>query len=195
MTRPDTLRERMRSAMREQVAAVAVTLFTEHGFDEVTTKLIADTAGVSASTFFRYFPTKEDVLLSGMRDAGERVRDAFIARPTDEPVWESLRIAFHEIVTPDTDQVDAVAIARIIMTTPSIHARSAEKRHAWESLLLPEIRARIARDTTDRDDDARALLAAGLAIVDVSTTAWLRSDGHADAVAILDRLMQQLQLA
>ncbi len=138
--------------------------------------------------------------LSGLRGAAERVRDALAARPAGEPVWESLRLAFHHLVGAPGSAAAAVAsVADIVMYSTSMQMRSADKHHDWESLLVPVIVERLpaaGRDAPVSDEDrARALLAAGLACVDTAARAWIGSDGTTDPIAVLDALMGQLRLS
>ncbi|WP_367824953.1 TetR family transcriptional regulator [Microbacterium sp. LMI13-1-1.1] len=83
-----------RDAVRDHVAQVGIDLFAERGFDAVTVEEIAANVGISARSFHRYFPTKEDSVIGETRVGGELVTDAFAARPLDETVWESLAAAF-----------------------------------------------------------------------------------------------------
>ncbi|GID27449.1 TetR family transcriptional regulator [Paractinoplanes brasiliensis] len=184
--------------MRQEVVAVALRLFAERGFDAVTTTEIAAAAGISPRSFFRYFPTKEDVVLSSLREAGERVREALAARPTGEPVWDSLRLAFHQLIgVPGSPAGDAAAIADIVMTSMAIQSKNAQKREDWENILVPEIVARLPKAqrgaTVTAEDRARAVLAAALGCVDTATRVWLR-DRDADPSVILDVLMGQLRV-
>ena len=199
VTTGPSLRQRTRDRMRQEVVTTALRLFAERGFDAVTTADIAAAAGISPRSFFRYFPTKEDVVLSGLRGAAEGVRDALAARPGDEPVWESLRLAFHHLVgAPGSPAADVAGVADNVMYSASMQLRSADKRHDWESLLVPVIVERLpgaGRNARAGDEDrARALLAAGLACVDTAARAWIGSNGTADPIALVDELMGQLRL-
>ena len=198
MSTGGTLRDRTRERMRDEVAMIAIALFLERGFETVTTGDIATAAGISPRSFFRYFETKEDVVLSRLRDAAEPVRIALSSRPQNESVWESLRIAFHRLVEkPVFVDADAFQITRLIVTSSSIQARSTQKRQDWENALLPEVIARLpSLDSVPGVADvdrARALIAAGLACVDAATKAWLASEGTADPVQLVDAIMGQLR--
>src|SRR5262245_42716002 len=61
-------RQRKKAATRDRIRASALRLFREQGYDATTVEQIAAAAGVSHVTFFRYFPTKEDVALSDSYD-------------------------------------------------------------------------------------------------------------------------------
>ncbi|GAA3037889.1 hypothetical protein GCM10017559_77310 [Streptosporangium longisporum] len=92
------LRERKRRQVRETISATAVSLFLERGFDEVSVAEVAAAAEVSKPTLFKYFPTKEDLVLHRISDhqgeAARVVRNGDRARRrwrrctgTSWPVW------------------------------------------------------------------------------------------------------------
>ena len=71
--------------MFSELEAVALRLFEERGFNEVTIEEIAAEAHISTRTFYRYFPAKEDVLQLRIDRRAEALRAALAARPGDEP--------------------------------------------------------------------------------------------------------------
>ena len=61
-------RERKKTATRDRLRNCALGLFHEQGYEATTVEQITAAAGVSHMTFFRYFPTKEDVALADNYD-------------------------------------------------------------------------------------------------------------------------------
>jgi AcrR family transcriptional regulator len=176
--KPDSLRERTRQAMKAEVAAVAVRLFVEHGFEAVTTSQIAAAAGISPRSFFRYFPTKEDVLLGDLRAAGERVKAALEARPARESAWEAITQAFRVLAEQPMYPAEEMAtMARIIVESPSIRARDIEKHQEWETLLAPGVAKRMPGND---EDAARAVIATATSVLRIATERWLRGEGGGD---------------
>src|SRR5690242_5924684 len=78
-------RDRKRAATQEALHAAALRLFAERGYAATTVTDITDAVDVSERTFFRYFPTKEDVLLHDLREMRTRLAEALVGRPADEP--------------------------------------------------------------------------------------------------------------
>jgi len=83
------LRERKKQQTREAIAAAALALFAERGFDAATVAEVAEAADVSTATVFNYFPTKEDLLYSRFEDFEEELLAAIRDRAADESVLEA----------------------------------------------------------------------------------------------------------
>jgi AcrR family transcriptional regulator len=66
-------RELARRAVKAQVSEMALDLFLENGYEQTTIDDICAVAGISRSTFFRYFPSKEDLFMSTTATAGEEL--------------------------------------------------------------------------------------------------------------------------
>jgi len=83
------LRERKKIKTREAIRSATFALVKEQGYDATTIEQIADRAEVSPSTVFRYFPTKEDIVLTDEYDP--LMLEELRARPAGEPWMDSLR--------------------------------------------------------------------------------------------------------
>ena len=91
---PDSsLRERKKLATRRRLRRVALDLFAERGYSNVTAEEIAEAAEVSTRTFFNYFPSKEAVLLSADPDRLAHVRESVMAAAPGTPPIEVLHQA------------------------------------------------------------------------------------------------------
>src|SRR5215467_4794255 len=88
------LRERKKARTRAAIREHALRLFREQGYDATTVDQIAEAADVSPSTFFRYFPTKEDVVLQD--DLDILAVGAFEHQPPDMSPIAAFRAAAKE---------------------------------------------------------------------------------------------------
>jgi AcrR family transcriptional regulator len=113
------LRARRSEMMISEVEAVALRMFETSGFDEVTVDGIASEAHISARTFYRYFPTKEDVLQVQIDRRSQALRAALSGRPVGEPPLRSLRVALAEVVSTE-DQASLRRWITVIAATPSV---------------------------------------------------------------------------
>ena len=68
--RTGTLQKLKQQVVREAIWNAAIDLFTKQGFDETTVDDIAEAAGVSRRSFFRYFASKDDLMAQGMHTYG-----------------------------------------------------------------------------------------------------------------------------
>lgn len=189
-----SLREIGRDAVRARITEIALDLFAEHGFEKVTVDQIATAAGMSGRTFHRYFPAKEDVVVGEPEQWGEFVRDAFAARPADEPVWDSLLAAFEAfngfLAESGRDRRGKVAM-RILVSTASLRARNLEKHQLWGRMLTPLVAARLSDD--DATLRAEIIVQAALACLDVAYTTWANVDDDTTISELLQRSFGMLQ--
>ncbi|MEU6912572.1 TetR family transcriptional regulator [Streptomyces olindensis] len=194
--KPPGLRERVRATVRAEVVEVAHRLFTEQGFDRTTVDQIAAEVGLSRASLFRYFGTKEDIVLGRLEESGHRIAAELASRPDDERPWEALRRSFdaltrmNEAAPPE----QVLGYLRMLQETPSLRARHYEKQLGWQELLVPEVARRLGV-SADRPDDPRAsaLAAAALACLDVASQGWVACDGAVPLAELLDRAMGALE--
>ena len=123
------LRERKKERTRETIAATAVRLFLDRGFDQVSITEIAEAAEVSRRTLFAYFPTKEDLVLHRFADHETEAARTVRTRPAGQSPLEALRAATLDALArrdPNTglcDDAEVMAFYRMILGTESLSAR------------------------------------------------------------------------
>ncbi|MEU9190777.1 TetR family transcriptional regulator [Streptomyces sp. NPDC048484] len=189
-----SLRERTRAAMRAEVSEVAFRLFAEQGFDKTTVEQIAAEAGLSRTTFFRYFGTKEEVVLGKMGEVGVEVAAALAARPEGERPWDSLRRTFDVVARTDPeDPEQSLHLMRLLNDACALMTHQWEKTQGWQSVLVPEISRRLGDGSEPADDlRARALVASAIACLNAATDAWTDGDGTTSLSELVDRAMGAL---
>jgi AcrR family transcriptional regulator len=192
-TSPPSFRERTRRLALTELTVVAQDLFLEHGYENTTVDQIAAAAGMSKRTFFRYFASKDDLVIGKYDLFGDRVADALDARPEDEPVWESLRRVFDitlDYVQDDHARARNDAMERIVRSSSQLNARYLEKMQRVQEILISRVAARLGR-TPARPDDPRAaaVVGAAFACMQAARTAWLESDQQRPFSTYLDDAM------
>lgn len=183
MSSDEGLWARSRRAAYSEITRVAMQLFLDQGFEETTIDQIASTAGISRRSFFRYFGTKEDVVLGDLAAQGVAAREALEAIPLDVPPWEALLEAMRQLDAPADDTGTRLKIAQMMYGTPSLRARRIEKHLQWQQLLVPNIRKRLAIDD-DADPSADAIVATAITCLDIAGEIWTRSHGREDLEAL-----------
>jgi AcrR family transcriptional regulator len=185
-----TLRDRTSRAVRCEVGAVAIRLFVEQGFDKTTVDQIAAEAGLSRTSFFRYFATKEDVVLGNIEERGHQVLEALIARPEREPAWRALRLAFQVLLEEMVDAPErGLNLAHMFRDTPSLKARHLCRQLSWLDLLVPEISRRLGVTDAAPDPRPRALVGAALACLNAAVDVWTACDGTVNLSILLEQAM------
>jgi AcrR family transcriptional regulator len=93
---PESRRERKKRQTREAMIDVALDLFVRRGYEATTIRAITDAVDVAERTFFRYFSSKEDLVISVVQQDIERMIEALRRRPAEEAPVIALRNAFHD---------------------------------------------------------------------------------------------------
>lgn len=176
------LRERKKAKTRAAIRREALRLFRERGYVETTVEQIAAAADVSESTFFRYFPTKEDVVLQDEFDPF--VIEALQQQPPGlSPVGAlraALRAAFAQFSGERLDQLrQATSLAA---TVPEVRARMLD-----EFARTIEVTATALAKRFGRDPDDFALRTVAGAVLGVGFGAWFAAgDDREEYVRLLD---------
>ncbi|GAA2604356.1 TetR family transcriptional regulator [Actinomadura fulvescens] len=185
------LRERKKLKTRRAIQDHALRLFTEQGYDETTVEQIAEAAEISPSTFFRYFPTKEDVVVTDEYDP--IMAEIFRAQPAGLAPIEALRATFREILPQMlAGDLDAVtARMRLTAQVPALRARTTESLREGTHAVLKEVIAE--RTGRPQDDlDVEAFTWALLGVLQAAMYAWL--DGRVAIDDLTDHIDHNLEL-
>jgi AcrR family transcriptional regulator len=187
-------RQLARRAVSTQVAEMAVDLFSDRGYAQTTVDDICQVAGISRTTFFRYFQSKEDVLLRDYLYLDHSLLAALLARPENETPWQAIRRALDPLIEQYTaDSTRTLRSAKLFLSTPSLVTFHREKLARWGQVLVPELARRIRADPSDATDPRpAALISAAFACLDVALIAWATADGATPIARILDQAMSAI---
>ncbi|MGX7677973.1 TetR/AcrR family transcriptional regulator [Jatrophihabitans sp. DSM 45814] len=186
------LRERTRRAVKSELVSVGMDLFVEHGYDEITIEQIACAGGLSKRSFFRYFASKEDLVLGGFERIGQRLARKLVERPDDEPAWLALRRSFDYLVElNNADPQRSLLLYRMLHETPALKAGQLEKQSRWRELLAPPLARHLpaAEFAWQGDPRAYAIVAAALACHDSALVAWVANDAKVSLHDLIDATM------
>ncbi|GAS96633.1 TetR family transcriptional regulator [Mycolicibacterium canariasense] len=199
MSEVRNLRERTRRAVRTEITEAAERLFTERGYDATTIDDIAAEVGMSSRSVFRYFATKEDLLIGKFDNAADALLTALQQRPTGEPLWASLRAAFDVFVpddsTPDKAQM-ASRIHEVVFETPAVFGRYLQKLQRLQDDIETLVRARddSGASYAMTDPTLRAVIGAAFACLLAAQRTWLYARGADTFTRILDRAMTAIPI-
>lgn len=189
------LREITRQAVRTQITETANALFVERGYERTTIDDIAAAVGMSQRSVFRYFPSKEDIVVGKFDLVADGMLGILAARPIDEPVWLSLRRCF-DLLVPYVDAPGKRDVAepmqRIVFDTPHLLARYLEKLQRMQDAVVTALRERADErgEAYSVDDPTpRAIAAAAFGCLVAAQHSWLADDGRGSFAAAIDRAM------
>ena len=169
---PAGLRERKKARTRAVIRQHAFRLFRDQGYDATTIEQIADVAEVSQSTFFRYFPTKEDVVLQDGVD--ELWAEAVRAQPAELGPLAALRRAMQDTFSRMTPEVmdQMRQTVELTLTVPAVRARSLDELARTIGVI-----ARLTGERAGRSaDDLEVRTFAG-AVLGIAMAVWFASSG------------------
>jgi AcrR family transcriptional regulator len=189
------LRERKKIKTRQAIRKAAYRLFDEQGYNATSVERIAEEAEVSPSTVFRYFPTKEDIVLSDEYDP--LLHDALLARPADEPPVTALRRAMLDVIgqamaqEPGREPAEAHQRMRLVRDVPALRARMTEHMSVTGRLLAGALadRTGLAEDSFE----LRVLTGALLGALAEAMFCWAESDDGPDVIAAADRALRLVE--
>jgi TetR/AcrR family transcriptional regulator, regulator of mycofactocin system len=184
---------RRRATSRAELEQVAFALFAVRGFDATTVDEIAAAAGIGRRTFFRYFPSKNDIPWGAFEDELERMRVRLKACPPEVPLADAIRVALIDFNRVAPEQVPLHRRRmELILRVPTLLAHSTLRFTAWR-----EVVAEFVAERTGRRQDDLAPQAVAHAVLGVAVAAyehWLDDQGS-DLPALLDDAMRQFSIA
>jgi AcrR family transcriptional regulator len=163
-------RELRKQETKRALVDAALELVVRHGLDQVTIEMITDAAGVSPRTFFNYFPSKEDALVSV--DEFQGLVQAIEVRPAGEEPLEVLRAAMQEVSALLADcAAQWLMRKQVILAHPVLHARMVGTFEPLERNLIEAIARRCGQDAA-RDLYPSMVCAAAMGAGKVAIRRW-----------------------
>ncbi|NUL47244.1 mycofactocin system transcriptional regulator [Cellulosimicrobium funkei] len=133
---PDRPLGRPRATTHDKLEVIGMDLFGQWGYENVSVQQIAEAAGVSRRTFFRYFPTKSDLPWGDFGQEVDRLRSTLALVPGQEPLMAALRRAVVEFNRVPAEAVEQHrARLGLILTEPELIARSLLKFQLWREVI------------------------------------------------------------
>jgi len=161
------LRERKKARTRAAIREHAFRLFREQGYDATTVEQIADAAEVSPSTFFRYFPTKEDVVLQD--DLDLLWMEAIREQPPEVGPIAALRAGVHSAFARmgEAEWAQLRETTELALAVPAVRGRMLEEMARTTQALAEAVAERTGRDPGDF-----AVRTLAGAIIGIAMAAW-----------------------
>jgi len=186
------LQEKKREVVRQEIARAAWLLFADRGYEATTVDQIARAAGLGRRTFFRYFSSKEDVVVGTSDALADDFLAAFAGRSRDEAPIVSIQHALRSALEPRlADPREGRAILRLLRDSPTLRRAMLERHARMEERLA----ALVARRTgaNRRKDPTPALVAfVARALMDSAFNVWY-DQRRSDVAALIDELCRGIR--
>src|SRR5690348_16847705 len=184
------LRERKKQKTRWAIQEHALRLFAQQGYDATTVEQIAEAAEISPSTFFRYFKTKEDVVVEDRYD--DLMLAAIEATPPEVGPFETLRRAMvdgmREIDAAEQQQI--LLRMKLTFSVPQLRARSIGNLMTAADTFSPPIARRLGREPDDLE--VRAFVTGFMGAIGSAVITWAESGGELNLREVADRAVNAL---
>ena len=181
-----SLRERKKLKTRESIQREAMRLIAKQGYDKTTVEQIAAAVEVSPSTFFNYFPSKEDVVLYDAYDP--IIGQLLLERPADEPLSVAIRHVLEKMAGIfERDRDIILARARLWLEEPSLRARLWEELERGRVFMSGLIAQRSGRDADDFEIRVTVMVIIMAAME--AMREWVRNDGNGSFVTTVRRAL------
>jgi AcrR family transcriptional regulator len=190
-----TLRERRKEETRRLLEEKARRLFARHGFRGTSIDQIAAAAGVSRTTFFRYFPSKEAVVFASQQEGAEDFARLLAERPREENPLRAFEEAVVALARRSEEDVvrkrRALEVWALYAANPELRARMIENRQAWVGQM-----ARVLAQRDGLQEPApRHLISSAVAMVLLQQVneEWQRSNGELPAERLIRERFDELR--
>jgi AcrR family transcriptional regulator len=181
------LRERKRQETRQRITEAGLRLFGANGYEATTLDAIAAEAGISRRTFFHYFKSKDEILLSLQIGLGETLIAALTEEnPTDRRPWPAVRKAMRRAVAPYASE-DLIVIDRLMRSSEAVQARKQATYAQDEALLFAWLRDRWPLES---ETALRLVAATAIGISRLALDSWSREGGTRTLTAVLDEVLE-----
>lgn len=164
-------------------------LFLSRGFEVTTVEDIAQSAGISRRSYFRYFASKDEALAEGLASIGAVIAEALEARPDSENAWLALRRAFDPIVRQADTDPRAEALGRLMLQHPGLQR---DKDATWARAIANTLVPRLSSDHRNTIQ-VDALVASAIACLHVAQEHWLRPGERVSLGVLLDKTMKAVR--
>ncbi len=181
-------RERKRRETEARIRDAAIRLFGARGYEATTLDAIAAEAGISRRTFFHYFDSKDDILLSMQRGLGDMLCAALDGQPASQSPLEATRNALLSMSAPyPTDEL--LAVDRLMRSSEAVQARKQASYVQAESMLF----AALSRRWTAPEAELRFIALVTIGAMRLSLDAFSREGGRRPIAEHLKEAFDALQ--
>ncbi|MEO9221609.1 MAG: mycofactocin system transcriptional regulator [Mycobacteriaceae bacterium] len=162
---------------RTGISRLGLELFATHGFDETSMDEIADAAGISRRTLFRYFPSKNDIAWGDFDTELTRMRTFLAALPTGTALPDALCLALVDFNTfPPPEVRWHRRRMALLLEVPALQAHSVLKYAGWRQVVAEHVAQVLGTRPTDHLPRSVAWMLLGIALA--AYEQWLADESQ-----------------
>ena len=171
----ENLRARKQEFVRNAIFEAAIEIFAAKGFDATTVEEVAQAAGVSRRSFFRYFASKDDLLAQNVVDYGIALREAIAGCPPEFSPLEVLRETVHSVGMQSASHPLTRQVIEIAQRSPSARQAHLSRWIEVEDRVAEAFAGRL-KSASKEDLRPRLMASLTLSVVNVAIIAWFRGE-------------------
>lgn len=184
------LRERKRRETLQRITQAGISLFIEKGYDAATLDEIAARAGISRRTFFYYFKSKDEILLSAQSGMGEAIVAALLTSAPDRRPLAAIREAVIKVCAP-YPTADLIALDRLMRSNATVQARKQANYIQHEQTLFAALRQRWPE--AGRETALRLVAMMGISAMRLAFDMLSQEEGRRPIVELLNETFDALE--
>jgi AcrR family transcriptional regulator len=186
----DGLRSRKKARTRQSIEDVALSLFAEQGYEATTVEQISERAEISTTTFFRYFPSKADLVMCQQNAQLPVLRQAIVERPPRENDLIAVRRAIQLVWVPAIDPERTLRTTRAFGESATLRGLQDEVARDWARTISEALAVRHGLDEVD--EVCRVMARMALGIFGATIEGWI---GNRCREALGDALQRNFDTA
>jgi AcrR family transcriptional regulator len=187
---PD-MRTRKKARTRVAIQDAALDLFAEQGYEATSVEQIALRADVSASTFFRYFGAKADIILNDQDTQLPQLCAAILSQPLEVGDLEAVRRALQAAWVPNIDPVRTIRTARAVAQSAFLCGIAYNVGRGWVDVVGAALAER--RDDPDALEECLLVARTALGIFGNATEQWVASEARKDFDSLIDEGFRMIE--
>jgi AcrR family transcriptional regulator len=189
LPKTEGLRERNRRQTLQRIAEVGIELFLAKGYDATTLDEIAAAAGISRRTFFYYFRSKDDILLTHLASYADALKAMILESASGEPI-DVMRDALVKL-SARFESPRTIAIVRLIRETRTLDASRQGRQLQLEQAACDALRE--LWPAKERRDRLRLVAMASMGLMRLVVDAWLEQDGKRPLAKDIQKAFRDLR--
>jgi AcrR family transcriptional regulator len=183
-------RGRPATVSADELADLALNLWTQHGYDAVSMGQIAAAAGVNTRTLHRYFPSKSDIIWLTLGSSFDDLADDLAATSAEQSLLTRVRLAILATLRANADTTDNRRRLRIVARTATLQSAASPPFVAWRGVIRDFASHHLDGPAADLSAE---IIANAVQSVTMATLTWWAEHGQVPPEQLVDQALRSLE--